>query len=290
MIGIAGLTKGFGRKSVLEGVDLDIVTGERVALVGANGAGKTTLVRCLLGEYAHGGSALIGGASAREQRREVLSRVGFVPQTPPPLPHPVGVLIGFAASICRCEPRDIQAVATRLGMDARDVWRQPFVKLSGGQKQKLLIAIALGRQTEVQIMDEPAANLDPDARRVFFELLAERSEGQTMLLSSHRLDEVSGLVNRVVEIDSGRVSLDSPLADAVSLSTLLSCELRLRRNERTIALTLENWGLRDQGDGLYFKGRIAGPDRLRFMGMLSRYSGLVANLVLREEPGQEDGG
>jgi hypothetical protein len=71
------------------------------------------------------------------------------------------------------------------------------------QKQKLLIAIALGREAKVLVMDEPAANLDPEARKIFFELLAERQHDATMLISSHRLNEVATLVNRVVELDMG---------------------------------------------------------------------------------------
>jgi hypothetical protein len=85
-------------------------------------------------------------------------------------------------------------------------------------KQKLLIAIALGRDAKVLVMDEPAANLDPQARKIFFELLAERAEHTTMLISSHRINEVSALVNRVVELDMGKVVLDEAIANEASLA------------------------------------------------------------------------
>jgi ABC-2 type transport system ATP-binding protein len=88
------------------------------------------------------------------------------------------------------------------------------VKLSGGQKQKVLIALALRRNAELLVMDEPAANLDPDAREQFFTLLRERSPGRTMLISIHRLDDVSGLATRVVELDQGRVVEDRALPEA----------------------------------------------------------------------------
>jgi ABC-2 type transport system ATP-binding protein len=67
-------------------------------------------------------------------------------------------------------------------------------------------------------MDEPAANLDPEARKIFFDLLAERQDDATMIISSHRLDEVSSLVNRVIEMDMGKVVLDDKVADDVSLT------------------------------------------------------------------------
>jgi ABC-2 type transport system ATP-binding protein len=85
----------------------------------------------------------------------------------------------------------------------------------------MLIAVALGRDARVLVLDEPAANLDPEARKIFFDLLAERQNDATMLISSHRLDEVSSLVNRVIELDMGKVVLDDRVADDVSLSGTL---------------------------------------------------------------------
>ena len=227
MIRVSELVKSFAGQRVLDRVSLAIARGERVALVGGNGAGKTTLIRCLLGEYAHGGTVRVAGRSPRAQRRQVLAHVGFVPQTPPPLHHTVGQLLRFSAQICACDIGALERVSDDLGFDARAAWRKPFARLSGGQKQKLLIAIALGRDTDLLIMDEPAANLDPQARRIFFELLAERADGHTLLLSSHRLDEVADLVGRVVELDGGRVALDRALSrDPAPLTEQL-------RDERT---------------------------------------------------------
>ena len=88
---------------------------------------------------------------------------------------PVRQLVRFAASLCNADPRRMESVAGQLGLDVDNFRRQPFVKLSGGQKQKLLIAIALGRDSELLVLDEPAANLDPEARHSFFQLLAENS-------------------------------------------------------------------------------------------------------------------
>jgi ABC-2 type transport system ATP-binding protein len=288
VIEVSELAKSFAGQRVLDGVSLAIARGERVALVGANGAGKTTLIRCLLGEYAHDGTVRVAERSPRAQRREVLAQVGFVPQTPPPLRHTVGQLLRFSAEICDCEIGALERVSDELGFDTREVWRKPFVQLSGGQKQKLLIAIALGRDTGLLIMDEPAANLDPQARRIFFDLLAERVGACTMLLSSHRLDEVADLVGRVVELDGGRVVLDHALADTRSLATLLFCRLSLRRREQAVMVSLEQWGLRDKGEGLLWEGEVAGADRLRFLGMLSRYSGLITELILDERAGEDE--
>ncbi len=288
MIQFNHVSKTFRRNQVLDNIDLKIELGERIALVGSNGAGKTTLIRCLLGEYTYAGEVTVNGLVPRHERGKVLQKIGFVPQLPPPLKMPVGQLVGFAASLCNSEEKRMKDIAHRLGLNLDKISRLPFVKLSGGMKQKLLIAIAMGRDTNILVMDEPAANLDPDARHIFFELLAERLDNTTMLVSSHRLDEIAPLVNRVLEMDSGKVVLDDRVLDDSSLSGKLVCRLSLRRSEEAIATALTDWRFRDTGNGTAWEGVIAGPDRLRFLGMLSRYVGLLSRISMDEiEQGEE---
>lgn len=282
MIRLQALTKVFKKLKVLDALELNVAEGERIALVGSNGAGKTTMIRCLLGEYTFAGSVELGGKSPRAHRSEVLKKVGFVPQLPPPLKMPVNELLRFSAAVSGTKVSAIEDLASRLGLDVKRFASQPFVKLSGGQKQKLLIAIALGRDAELLIMDEPAANLDPEARHVFFTLLAERAAKATMIISSHRLDEVAALVNRVIELDRGKVVLDDRVADA-PLTGVLACSVVLRRADAAIAKALTEWGFGPVNDGLEWAGTVAGPDRLRFMGMLSRYVGLLTRVSLEEQ-------
>jgi ABC-2 type transport system ATP-binding protein len=286
MIHLQSVTKTFKRVRVLDGLSLDIGREERVALVGSNGAGKTTLIRCLLGEYHHEGLLTIDGRSPRADRAEVLAKVGFVPQLPPPLKMPVGELIRFTAGVGGTDPGRMEEIGVRMGLDMAAIRRRPFVKLSGGMKQKVLIAVALGRDAELLILDEPAANLDPAARRVLFGLLEERKSG-TMLITSHRLDEVAALVTRVIEMDGGRVVLDDKVQDAVSLAGLLSCRLTIARPDEAFARAVGEWFFRDaapgtSGAGRTWVGEVAGPDRLRFLGMLSRYAGLLTGIDMQE--------
>jgi ABC-2 type transport system ATP-binding protein len=283
MIRFDKVSKTFRRNTVLNEIDLDISAGDRVALVGSNGAGKTTLIRCLLGEYTCDGRITVDGKAPREHRREVLAKFGFVPQLPPPLKMPVGQLIRFSAALCGAEPARMEAVAEKLGLDPAKVRKQPFVKLSGGQKQKLLISIALGRDSEVLIMDEPAANLDPEARHVFFGLLAEKQEHSAMLISSHRLDEVAALVNRVIEMDQGLIVLDDHVADDIDINSRLYCRVGLTRALPAFAKTIAEWGFKDIDSGQTWEGIVAGPDRLRFLGIISRYAGILKNIQMEEQ-------
>ena len=282
MIRFQNVVKNFRRARVLDGISLDIELGERVALIGSNGAGKTTLIRCLLGEYTHDGTVTIDGLDPRGNRTAVLGTIGFVPQLPPPLKMPVGQLIDFSAALCGTDPQRIHDIARRLRLEVEGIVSRQFVRLSGGMKQKLLIAVALGRDARVLVLDEPAANLDPAARKIFFDLLAERQYDATMLISSHRLDEVSSLVNRVIEMDMGKVVLDDRVADDVSLSDTLACRIVIKRFEPAFAKAVAAWKFVARDDNLVWNGRIAGPDRLRFLGMISRYSALVSDISLTE--------
>ncbi len=287
MIALKGLTKSLGGGRVLDAVDLTVPAGQRIALIGSNGAGKTTLFRCLLGEYTYEGSVRIDGRDPRAERTQALRLVGFVPQIAPRLEMPVAALIRYVAEVSGADIGDIGAVAERLSLDIDGVRKRPFVRLSGGMKQKLLIALALGRPTRLLILDEPAANLDPAARGAFFDLLAARADDTTMLISSHRIDEIASLVNRVVELERGRVALDDTVADAGALGSVFSVRLETVRAEPSFARTAHDWGLRETRAGEW-SGTVAGPDRLRFLGFVARHSGLVRAVHLVEGLGEHE--
>ncbi|MBC8216394.1 MAG: ATP-binding cassette domain-containing protein [Candidatus Marinimicrobia bacterium] len=286
MIELKSLKKTFRKTPILRGINLELGHGDRMALVGSNGAGKTTLIRCLLGQYTFEGEVLINDLSPRKRRRDVLKRIGFVPQLPPPLKMSVSQLIHFAADLCNADPEQMFSVARKLGLRISEVRNRIFVKLSGGEKQKLLIGIALGRDTDLLILDEPAANLDPEARQVFFNLLAERLNRVSMIISSHRLDEVAALVNRVVELDLGQIVLDDHVDDVVDLNSILNCTINLSQDNEAFAKTIDEWGF-TQTNGQW-QGQVAGPDRLRFLGVLSRYAGLIKGIEMKEDDNEHN--
>ena len=215
--GVVYRRKLFKRHRVLDGIDLGIELGERIALIGSNGAGKTTLIRCLLGEYTHAGEISIDGGSRAANAPLSSARSASFPNCRRRLRCP-SASWSISRPLCGTDSqrmhRDRRTPRPRHGRDPVT----PVQSSSGGMKQKLLIAIALGRDAKVLVMDEPAANLDPEARHIFFQLLAERLHDTTMLISSHRLDEVAPLVNRVIEMDMGRIVLDDRVADDTGLA------------------------------------------------------------------------
>ncbi len=208
IIRAVGLSKSFKKQEVLKSLSVDFNEGDRIALIGQNGAGKTTLIRCILGQYVYDGELSVLGKNPRKERINVLKEVGFVPQIPPPLKITVKEMLAFFSGLCNVPVDSFVSIAERLGLKIKESLSKPFVALSGGMKQKLLVSFALGKQPEILLMDEPSANLDPAAREIFFNYLSEYNKEALLILSSHRMAEIEGLVNRVVEMDFGNIIVD----------------------------------------------------------------------------------
>ncbi len=208
IISAKGLTKTFNKVEVIKNLSVTFNEGERIALIGQNGAGKTTFIRCILGQYVFSGSLQVLNKNPRKERVKILKEVGFVPQIPPPLKITVKEMLSFFSNLCNIPQDEFISIAEKLGLNIKESMSKPFVALSGGMKQKLLVAFALGKQPTILLMDEPSANLDPAAREIFFNYLAEYNKEALLVLSSHRMAEIKGLVNRVVEMDFGKIVLD----------------------------------------------------------------------------------
>jgi ABC-2 type transport system ATP-binding protein len=212
MIEVKNLTKRWGNFAALDGVSLAFDADERAIIMGQNGAGKTTLVRSILGEYIpSSGAVTIDGIDPFKEREKALASIGFVPQLPPPLRLSVSELIRYAVSSSGADRARLESACERLELNTKEQTNKLFYKLSGGMKQKLLIAIALARNPRIFIFDEPTANLDARGREGFYRLIDELGEGRTMLFISHRVEELRLLVNRKIEMELGKVINDQKI-------------------------------------------------------------------------------
>jgi len=211
LINIKNLSKTFNKVKVIKDLSITFNAGDRIALIGQNGAGKTTLIRSILGLYTYDGFLEVLGKNSRKNREEILQDVGFVPQLPPPLGMTVAEIMDFFSIVTKTDKDKFITIANDLKLDVNSHLNKPFLKLSGGMKQKLLVSLALAREPKILLMDEPSANLDPEARVVLFKYLKELPEDTLIILSSHRVDEIKDLVNRLVEMDLGEVVVDKQL-------------------------------------------------------------------------------
>lgn len=205
---LEAVRKRFGRTDVLRGIDLAIPAGRRTALVGPNGSGKSTLIRAVLGLIACEGNVRLDGLSPFTDRIAVARRLAYVPQVAPQLAAPVGDVLRLASATRGIERARIARFAERLALDLDAIAARPFRNLSGGMKQKVLLALAFASDVSLLVLDEPTASLDAGARERFFGLCAELPDSTTVVLCSHRPDELSQLATHVVELAEGRVAFD----------------------------------------------------------------------------------
>jgi ABC-2 type transport system ATP-binding protein len=204
-IRVRGLRKQYQGKAAVDGVDLDIEHGEVFALLGPNGAGKTTTVEILEGHRSRtSGEVSVLGQDPARGDRAWRARVGIVPQSD---------LAGGELTVREMvtqfsafypEPRDPDEVIAGVGLTPQAGTR--LRRLSGGQRRRVDVAIGIVGRPELLFLDEPTTGFDPQARRQFWELITElASDGTTILLTTHYLEEAEALADRVGVLAAGRV-------------------------------------------------------------------------------------
>jgi ABC-type multidrug transport system ATPase subunit len=210
MIALHDVRVELGGRAVLAGIDLNVGRGEAVALVGPNGAGKTTLLRCLVGLVRCRGRIAIDGIDAAVDPVGARRRLGYMPQVPAFCEETARRSLVFVAKL-RGAPLDrIDALLAQVGL-AADAHRAVRT-FSTGMRQRLLLAAALIGDPPLLVLDEPTASLDRAAQAEIVALLQRlRDGGTTLLLCSHRSEEIRAIARRVVELEQGRIVADAPL-------------------------------------------------------------------------------
>jgi ABC-2 type transport system ATP-binding protein len=200
---VRGLRKVYGARVVVDGLDLDVRTGEIVGLVGANGAGKTTTVECIQGlRRPDGGSLSVLGCNPMTDAAELRRLVGSQLQDSalPDRLRAAEALDLFATSA----GSNGLALLAQFGLADRR--RSVFSSLSGGERQRLFLVLALLNSPRLVILDELTQGLDPAARRTVWAAVRKLHEsGTTVLLVTHEMDEAEALCDRVVVMRGGRV-------------------------------------------------------------------------------------
>jgi len=204
-IEVEGLRVRFGAFSAVDGVSFGVEAGEVVALLGPNGAGKTTTVRALEGYLRPAaGQVRVLGLDPVGQRRALVPRLGAMPQSSRLYTaiRPLEAVRLFAAYYPRSEDPARLLALVGLADRADTPWR----KLSGGEQQRLSLALALVGQPEAVLLDEPTAGVDLEGRQLIREIVAGlREEGVAVLVTTHELDEADRMADRMVIMDHGEV-------------------------------------------------------------------------------------
>ena len=232
-ISVRDLRKSYDGVEAVRGISFEVAAGEVFGLLGPNGAGKTTTVEVLEGyRRRDGGEVEVLGFDPGRAERAFRERIGIVLQSSQSWPNLTvremhRVFAGYYA-----RPRDIDEVVELVGLTER---RDARVKtLSGGQKRRLDLGIALVGDPDLVFLDEPTTGFDPAARRNAWELVRSlRGLGKTVLLTTHYLDEAQQLADRVAVLRAGEiVSLGRPS----ELTGAAEVEIRYRRNGETVVV------------------------------------------------------
>ena len=202
----------YGEKTAVDGLSLTVRRGTVTAVLGPNGAGKTTTLETCEGYRSpQEGAVRVLGLDPVRDRRTLLPRIGVMLQTGGAWSGVRAVEMLTHVSKLHAHPLEVGALVERLGLD--ECGRTPYRRLSGGQQQRLGLAMAIVGRPELVFVDEPTAGLDPAIRRRVWELLEElRTDGVTVVLTTHYMEEAERLADQIHIVDHGRlVGSGSPL-------------------------------------------------------------------------------
>lgn len=204
-VSIKGLTKSYGDFEAVKGVDLTIEAGQVFAILGPNGAGKTTTVEILEGYRSRsGGEVSVLGADPASPPRDWRQRIGIVLQESEPtrllsVRETLQMFAGYYDA-----PRDVDQTIELVGLSAKADQRAG--RLSGGQKRRLDVGLALIGDPELIFLDEPTTGFDPEARREAWSVIAAmRDLGRTIVLTTHYMEEAQALADEIAVFAGGRI-------------------------------------------------------------------------------------
>ncbi|MEL7568134.1 MAG: amino acid ABC transporter ATP-binding protein [Dehalobacterium sp.] len=213
LIKISDLSKSFGDTEVLHSLDMQVRSGEVVAIIGASGSGKSTLVRCIAGlEPVSGGKILLDSTPVLNTA-STNGKVGMVFQNFNLFPHyTVGQNISMPLKTILKMKNDLATQKARVLLEKvhiLDKFDQYPNNLSGGQKQRVAIARALAMEPEIIIFDEPTSSLDPELAHEVFETISDLAkEGQTMLIVTHQINAIRRFATRIVFLNKGKIEVE----------------------------------------------------------------------------------
>lgn len=254
MLSITGLSKRYNDGQVaLENVSFDVKEGEILALLGPNGAGKTTLISAVCGLVVPtAGQVTVGGFDTRSNYRLARSLIGLVPQEIALEPFEKVInTVRFSRGLFGKSPNDDQIEIVLRQLSLWDKKDSKILHLSGGMKRRVLIAKALAHEPRVLFLDEPSAGVDVELRRDMWKLVSDlKSQGVTIILTTHYIEEAEAIADRVGVISKGKLILLEEKKALMKRMGRKKVEISLQSPIAVIPAKLQNFDLYLSDDGL----------------------------------------
>jgi ABC-2 type transport system ATP-binding protein len=217
-IRVSALTKTFNQQKALDAISFAITPGEIVGLLGPNGAGKSTLMKILTGFIPQtGGTATVASYDVNERQLQVKAKVGYLPENNPLYADMyVREYLAFVAGTYGVSKKRIADLIDLTGLQPEK--HKKIRQLSKGYRQRVGLAAALIHDPEVLILDEPTTGLDPNQLVEIRNLIKELGKEKTVLLSTHIMQEVAQLCDRVIIINNGKMMADKSISELKQMS------------------------------------------------------------------------
>jgi len=208
---IEHVTKNYGKLQALKGISMELKKGEVVGLLGPNGAGKSTLMKILTGAFTQWeGQIHFFKQNLRTELQQIQKKTGYLPENNPLYSEMfVAEYLKYSADLYQVSDPPLEDIMEKTGL--KDHARSKINTLSKGYKQRVGLAAALVHNPEVVILDEPTTGLDPNQLIEIRKLIRELGKDKTVILSTHVLQEVDAICDRVIIINKGAIVLDQPL-------------------------------------------------------------------------------
>ncbi len=245
VISVQDLRVSYGSNKAVDGISFDIYEGECFGLIGPNGAGKTTTLSCLEGlKKPDSGSITIEGLDALKESVKVKRMLGVQLQDTTLFPDLTCTeLVELYASFYNVFLARKQILSYLERFDLQEKARAKAKEMSGGQRQRLALALAVAHDPRIVVLDEPTTGLDPQARRSLWDSIRRmRSEGRTVILTTHYMEEAEVLCRRIAIIDHGKIlALDTPhaLTSQLNEASTLNAEVELNPEDIEKIKTLQ---------------------------------------------------
>ena len=287
----SNLRKSYSNKLAVDNVDIKVSSGETLGLLGPNGAGKTTFLKCILGLREFSGSITIEGHDIVKDPKKAKMQIGYVPQHPTLYDElTVQETLRYFGDMRNVKRSRLKELLEFVGLE---LWaRQPSSALSGGMKQRLMLAVALLSDPPTLLLDEPTANLDVRRQLEFRDLINLLvSEGKTVVLTTHLLGDVDQIAQKIMLINKGKLVVKSSVPDLfrdLDLTSQMYIELVDPTKEKDAIIALEKSGANDISvKGTWLEMGIDPSNKIAVLDNLRNADCAIKDFKI-EEPNLED--